>query len=148
MFSVISAQAIMFCVRSKIPFPLKIHNGKCLQITNFMMTSSNRNIFRVGGLLCGELTNPRWSPHKDQWREALIFSLICVWTNDWATNPEAGDLRRHRVHYDVPIMYNYSHMSIWSMGKFILNDVIYFWIWIGDWRLTITSSIFDMEWQV
>ena len=40
------------------------------------------------------------SPHKGQWR-ALIFSLICVWINDWVNNRETGDLRRHRAHHDV-----------------------------------------------
>ena len=29
----------------------------------FMMTSSNGNIFRVTGHLCGELTGSRWIPH-------------------------------------------------------------------------------------
>ena len=29
----------------------------------FMMTSSNGNIFRVTGHLCGEFTGPRWFPH-------------------------------------------------------------------------------------
>ena len=28
-----------------------------------MMTSSNGNIFRVTGYLCGEFTGPRWIPH-------------------------------------------------------------------------------------
>ena len=28
-----------------------------------MMTSSNGNIFRVTGPLCGEITGPRWIPH-------------------------------------------------------------------------------------
>ena len=37
--------------------------------------------------------------HKDQWRRALMFSLICPGINDWANNREAGDLRRHRPHY-------------------------------------------------
>ena len=49
----------------------------------------------------------RWpvnSPHKGQWREALMFSLINAWINDWVNNHEAGDLRRHRVHYDVIVM--------------------------------------------
>ena len=44
------------------------------------------------------------SPHKGQWRRALIFSLICAWINDWVNNREAGDLRRHRGHYDVIVM--------------------------------------------
>ena len=44
------------------------------------------------------------SPQKGQWRGALMFSLICVWINSWVNNREAGDLRRHRVHYDVIVM--------------------------------------------
>ena len=44
------------------------------------------------------------SPHKGQWREALMFSLICVWINRWVNNREAGDLRRHLAHYDVTVM--------------------------------------------
>ena len=43
-------------------------------------------------------------PHKGQWRGALMFSLICVWINDWVNNREAGNLRRHRAHYDVTVM--------------------------------------------
>ena len=46
------------------------------------------------------------SPHKDQWRIALIFSLICAWINGWANNREAGDLWRHHTHYDVIVMLN------------------------------------------
>ena len=44
------------------------------------------------------------SPHKGQWRGALMFSLICSWMNDWVNNRETGDLRRHHVHYDVTVM--------------------------------------------
>ena len=31
-------------------------------------------------------------------------SLIYVWINGWVNNREAGDLRRHRAHYDVTVM--------------------------------------------
>ena len=48
--------------------------------------------------------SPVNSPHKGQWRRALMFSLICVWINDWVNNREAGDLRRYRAHYDVIVM--------------------------------------------
>ena len=48
--------------------------------------------------------SPVNSPHKGQWRGALIFSLICVWINGWVNNREAGDLRRYRVHYDFIVM--------------------------------------------
>ena len=45
------------------------------------------------------------SPHKGQWRRALMFSLICVWINGWVNNHEAGDLRRRRTQYDVIVMF-------------------------------------------
>ena len=44
------------------------------------------------------------SPYKGQWRRALMFSLICVWVNDWVNNRKAGDLRRYRAHCDVTVM--------------------------------------------
>ena len=43
------------------------------------------------------------SPHKGQWRGALVLSLICAWINGWVNNREAGDLRRHSAHYDVTL---------------------------------------------
>ena len=48
--------------------------------------------------------SPVNSPHKGQWRGALMFSLICVGINGGVNNREAGDLRRYRVHYDVIVM--------------------------------------------
>ena len=45
------------------------------------------------------------SPHKGQWRGALMFTLICARINGWVNNREAGDLRRHRTHYDVIVMF-------------------------------------------
>ena len=43
-------------------------------------------------------------PHKRQLRGALTFSLTSAWINDWVNNLEAGDLRRHRAHYDAIVM--------------------------------------------
>ena len=51
--------------------------------------------------------SPVNSPHKGQWRGALMFSSICFWINGWVNNREAGDLRRYRVHYDVIVMLRY-----------------------------------------
>ena len=51
--------------------------------------------------------SPVNSPHKGQWRGALMFSMICSLTcliNGWVNNREAGDLRRHLAHYDVIVM--------------------------------------------
>ena len=49
---------------------------------------------------------PFYSPHKGQWRAALMLSLICTWTNrnNLVNNLYADDLRRHRAHYDVTEM--------------------------------------------
>ena len=49
--------------------------------------------------------SPVNSPHTDQWRGALMFSLICAWTNGWVNNQDAGDLIRHRAHCDVTVMW-------------------------------------------
>ena len=43
-------------------------------------------------------------PHKDQWRGALMYSLICTWINVWANIRDTGDFRRHCAHYDATIM--------------------------------------------
>ena len=45
------------------------------------------------------------SPHKGQWRGALMFSLICAWTNCWVNNRDAGNLKCHSAHYDVIVLY-------------------------------------------
>ena len=59
---------------------------------------------RYWPFLRGIHRSPVKSPHKGQWRGALMFSLICTRTNGWVNNREAGDLRRHRAHYDVIVM--------------------------------------------
>ena len=58
----------------------------------------------------GNSTVPVNSPHKGQWRGALTVTLICAWINGWLNNRETGDLRRHRIHYDVIVM-------IWRNSK-------------------------------
>ena len=48
--------------------------------------------------------SPVNSPHKGQWRGALMFSLIGAWINVGVYNREAGDLRRHSTHYNVTVL--------------------------------------------
>ena len=55
--------------------------------------------------------SPVNSPHKGQWRGALMFSFICTWINGWVNNREAGDLRRHRAHYHVTVMATCAHQG-------------------------------------
>ena len=68
--------------------------------------------------------SPVNSPHKRQWRGALMSSLICAWINGWVNNRKGGDLRRHRAHYDITVMQSLScglqciwndHNSAWLM---------------------------------
>ena len=55
-------------------------------------------------ICAGNSPVPGYSPQKGQWRGTLMFSLICVWINDWVNNREAGDLRRDHAHDDVTVM--------------------------------------------
>ena len=71
----------------------------------FMMASLNGNIFHVTCLLCGEFTGRRWIPlikvsEAGLWR--FLWSAPGI--NGWVNNHEAGDLRRHRAHYDVIVI--------------------------------------------
>ena len=68
---------------------------------------------RYWPLVRGIHRSPVNSPHKGQWRGALIFSLICVWINGWVNNGEAGDFRRYRAHYDVTIISKKPVCSVW-----------------------------------
>ena len=49
----------------------------------------------------------------------FMFSLICAWTNGWVNSQDAGDLRRHRAHYDVNVM-----RSSW-------NPLLVNCVWLG-----------------
>ena len=88
----------------------------------FMMTSSNGNIFRVTGNLCGEFTG-----HRSQRSVTRSFDDFCDLRlhKRLSNNREAGDLRHHRAHYDVIVM-------LFT----ILADVLQMWICIS-----VTHSI-------
>ena len=69
-----------------------------------MMTSSNGNIFRVTGHVCGEFTGPGEFPAQRPVSHNFdaLFHLRPI--NCWVNNGEAGDLRRYRAHHDVTVM--------------------------------------------
>ena len=50
---------------------------------------------------CGEFTGHQWIP-LTQTSDAELWWFL--WTNGWVSNQDAGDLRRHRAHYDVTVM--------------------------------------------
>ena len=67
------------------------------------MTSSNGNIFRVTGHLCGEFTGPGEFPaQRPVTRSFDVFFDLRL--NKRLGNREAGELRRYRAHYDVTVM--------------------------------------------
>ena len=70
-----------------------------------MMTSSNGNIFRITDHLSGEFTGPGEFPAKRPVTRSLeVFFDLRPNKKNWVNNGDAGDLRRHRAHYDVIIM--------------------------------------------
>ena len=82
--------------------------------------------------------SPVNSPNKDQWRGALIFSLICTWTNGWVNNREAGDLRRHCAHYDIIVMIIvgdiYLHPCAKVMALFLNVKIFKLWRFQISWK--------------
>ena len=70
------------------------------------MTSSNRNISRAVGHLCWEFTGRRCFPTQRPVTRNFDVSLICAWINVWVKNREAGDLRRHRAHYQAGAIFS------------------------------------------
>ena len=68
------------------------------------MTSSNGNIFRVTGHLCGEFTGPRWIPRtKANDAEFDVFFVLRL-DKRFSKQSWGCDLRRYRAHYDVIVM--------------------------------------------
>ena len=89
-------------------------------VDQLMIPSSNGNNFRVTGPLCEEFTGHRWIPlTKASDAELRCFLWSAPWINGWVNNLEAGNLRRHRTHYDVIVMY-----QMFSRGKFVLECVL------------------------
>ena len=136
----------------------------CINIWLHMM-SSNGNIFRVTGPLCGEFTSHRWI-HLTKASDAELWCFLwsAPWINELVNNREVGDLRRHRAHYDV--VATILSLSVWNMryifptysvniisadalapcGRSLLtvdkHDLEY--IWINHKQLRIFQNIFLM----
>ena len=85
----------------------------------------------------GSHRSPVNSPHKSQWRGALIFSLIWPQINGWISNRDPGDLRRHRAHHDVTVMFKYIFVTFFSFSLYTYRGVL-----LGV-QLLITRSILN-----
>ena len=72
---------------------------------DFMMMSSNGNIFGVTGPLCGEFTGHLWIPLTEaSGMELWCFLWSVPWINGWVNNRDAGALRHCRARFDVIVM--------------------------------------------
>ena len=110
-----------------------------------MMTSSNGNIWRVTGPLCGEFTGHRWIPRTkasgaELW--CFLLSLLCLnkrlrkqWRGWWFETPSS--------HYDVIVMpypmglssYTQMYFTCW-FESYLLNPRVQLTInqhWFGWW---------------
>ena len=88
--------------------------------------------------------SPVNSPHKSQWRGALMFSLICTSINGSVNNHEASDLRHHHCNADGKkspsrwwhcylMFYSISWMGIWRRSYVpllwaLLFSFVFWWI--------------------
>ena len=86
-----------------------------------------------------------------------MFSLIYAYTNGWANNRDASDLRRHRAYYDVTEMklldYGYPE-SILPATPFTACDrheaMVTCVICLDRkpvWRLLATRQIIELDWM-
>ena len=84
---------------------VRLKSNQCFTYTPHDDVIKWQHFPRYWPFVRGIQRSPVNSPHKDQWRGALMFSLICVWINGWVNNGEAGDLRRYRADYNVTAMF-------------------------------------------
>ena len=102
-----------------------------------MMMSSNGHIFRVGGHLCGEFTGHRWIPAQRQVTRSFdVFFDLCL-KKGWVNNRAAGDLRRHRAHYDVIVM----SYEIWSLTSKKMCFFLHTRYWIAFSQIPFTLLV-------
>ena len=69
-------------------------NPSCTELLyrNMMTSSYGKYFLCYWPFVTGICRSPMDSPRKGQWRGALMFSLICVCTNGWTNNQDAGIL--------------------------------------------------------
>ena len=95
------------------------------------------------------------SLYRGQWHGALMFALICTWTNDPANNRDSSDLRCHHAHYDVTEMYfpcccatweiNTKIILLWVLNSLPLKSILYSVTLFGQVELTTWLSSFKYQ---
>ena len=90
------------------------HNGRdcvsnhqphdCLLNRLFRRRSKNTSKLGVTGFCAGNSPVTGEFPAQRPVTRSFDVFFDCAWINGWVNNREAGDLRRHRAHYDVTVM--------------------------------------------
>ena len=96
--------SLLMALHGQVPGHLTYQSSCLLHVPCLQFRYSWWRHQRYWPFVWGTHQSPVNSLHKGQWRGALMFSLSCAWTNGWVNNLGAGDLRRHRTHYDVIVM--------------------------------------------
>ena len=101
------------CLRNWTLYPLGLLHQKCYDPWwRHQMETFSALLALSAGIspVTGEL------PSQSHWDGALIFSLICAWTNGCANNRDSVDLRHHRAHYDCIVMHTIAsvHNNRWN----------------------------------
>ena len=108
-------------------------------------------IFRVTGPLCGEFIGDRWIPSQRPVMRSFDVFFDLRLNKRLSKQRDAGDLRRHRTHYDVTITQNVYHqirnVFFYFYGRY--NKVFLEQSWstynlkmIVTWRQSATYSRF------
>ena len=95
---------ILFILFPKFRLRLVTTVTSCVESHHYDDVIKWRHFPRYWPFVRGIHRSPVNSPHKGQWRGALMFSLIWARIDGWVNNHEAADLRRYRAHYDVTVM--------------------------------------------
>ena len=83
------------------------------------MASSNGNIFRVTGHLCGGVTGEFPTQRPVTRSFDVFFDLTQI--KGWVNNGEAGDFRRHGAHYDVIVMFT-TNRILQTLGRDLMRE--------------------------
>ena len=126
------------------------------EITNCDIVDSKCNLIYAAT----ESENYIWiSLHKFWYFVCILcdaeFSLICAWINGWINNGEAGDLRRHRFHYDdtvkhpwlirVPVNEKWialPHQGIFCLYYYWFEHNIYFLLSVAITHIDCSCEVF------
>ena len=92
-----------------------------------MMTSSNGNIFRVTGPLCGNLLLTGEFPAQRPVTRSfdVFFDLRLI--QQLVNNGDVGDLRRHRAHYYVILMIRQAFSYV-IRAEYVYEHNVKFWL--------------------